>query len=464
MVSLARIVSAVCAFALFWFVSRQSVAQLGAFRTLFVYFLMVEFLPLLGMNQFVIREIAKTPDRINDYLLHSFLFSLIVSLGVAGCLAAVSVSGGYSPIVARGLLLLVAAVPATAAVLCLQSVLVAVGRGGEMGAVQAIEAVTRTAAGFVLIVVRPDILWVIAGFVVIRWLVVAAYWRRIRPMTRLHPWRISSGLMKTFFRTTPPFAGILLLFLAIRFAGQMMVPWMAGDEAAGFFAIAYQFLDLILLAPTAFAINLMPLLSRRAVRSLSEMNRTGGQAMKLMAALIVPVTVLIFVHGREIILLIFGPRYAPAVLPVRIAVWSGLTFTLDQILSITLIAAGRQRTDLAALAVGALVTVAAMFVLISRYGVTGAAAGLLVGTSCLFAARYALYHFTLYPFPLPAILWRPLLAGGWMAAVMEFLTVIRAGIMISGPAGVGVYFLMLYLLGYLRPEERARFKQLFTEG
>ena len=49
LVTTARVVSAACAFVLLWFISQESVAQLGAFRTLFVFFLVVEFLEQLHL-------------------------------------------------------------------------------------------------------------------------------------------------------------------------------------------------------------------------------------------------------------------------------------------------------------------------------------------------------------------------------------------------------------------------------
>ena len=460
MVTLARVLSAACAFALFWFISQKSIGQLGAFRTLFICFLVTEFIPLLGMNQYIIREISKKPDNINDYLLHSFIFSLFVSTIMAASILVISFYGGYSPVVAKGLIIIIAGIPATAAVLCFQSVLIASGKGAVLGGIQGLEVAARTVAGFILISCTPDILYVIAGFIILRWFILGVYWRQITSLTSKYKWRVNTEFFKSFLKTTPQFAGILILFLIIRFAGQLMVPWMEGDIAAGYFAIVYQFLDLILLVPTAFAINLMPVLSRKAERSLLDLNKTGKQAMKLISTLAIPCTFFVFVNCKSIIFQVFGAQYQPAVFLVSISIWAGLIFSLDQVLSTSMIAAGKQGTDLASLATGALVTTGAMYFFISKNGVDGAATGLLLGTLTLFLTRVILYNIKISLFNLPVILWRQTVAGLVMAGSM-FL--IKSNIIVSGFAGSIIYVLSLFCLGCFNRNERVLYAELLKK-
>jgi len=461
MVTFARVVSSACAFALFWFISQKSIGQLGAFRTLFVYFLVAEFIPLLGMNQYVIREISRKKEDINDYLLHSFIFSLFVSIIMAASILVISFYGRYSPVVAKGLLIIIAGIPATAAVICYQSALVASGKGAELGIIQGLEAVARTVTGFILISCTHDILYVIAGFIIFRWLITCVYWRQITPMTSRYKWRINTKFFKSFLKAAPQFAGILTLFLIIRFAGQLMVPWMEGDIAAGYFAIVYQFLDLILLVPTAFAINLMPVLSRKTERGLPDLNKTCKQAMKLISIFIIPCTLFVFINCKSIIFLIFGVKYQPTVLLVSISIWAGLILSLDQVLSTSMISAGKQGADLASLAIGALITTGTMYFLISGNGVVGAATGLLIGTLTLFITRVIIYNTKMSFFNLPVILWRQIVGGLIMAGSMFLL---KSNIIISGFIGGVLYILTLFCLGCFNKNERAFYLELFKNN
>ena len=380
-----------------------------------------------------------------------------MSVVLATAILAVSFYGGYSTIVTKGLVIIIAGIPATSAVLCFQSVLIASGRGAELGGIQGIEAVARTISGIILICFTRNILPVIVGFIIFRWLINAIYWHRVKPLKSNYKWRIKTKFFNTFLKTTPQFAGILTLFLIIRFAGQIMVPWIEGDTAAGYFAIVYQFLDLILLVPSAFTINLMPILSRKAEISVLDLTRTCNQAMKLISFLILPCTLFIFVNCESIISIIFGVQYNPSVLLVRVSIWTGLIFSLDQVLSTSMIAAGKQGVELASRAGGALVTIVAMYILISTNGVTGAAEGLLIGTLALFCARIIFYTIKISVLNLPAIIWRQVIAGISMAVSLFLL---RSNIIISGFTGGMIYFLVLFCLGGFNRNERFHYTEL----
>ncbi len=458
MVILARIATSLCAFALFWIISQNSVEQLGAFRTLFIYFLIAEFIPLLGMNQYVIRETAKHPEKINDFLLHAFLFSLIVSLFLAVAFFVISRSGGYSPLVAKGLLVIIIGIPATAAVLCLQSILIACRKGAELGAVQGIEVIIRTALGIWCVMVTQNIIHVMAGFIVTRWGIVILYWLRVSRLTNEKKWHIQSDFFYYFLKKVPQFAGILALFLVIRFAGQLMVPWMEGDVEAGYFAIVYQFLDLILLVPTSFSINFMPVLSRKAHHSIKALRRSGTLAMTLMATLMIPCTLFVFVNCTDVVFFIFGEQYQPAVSLVSVSIWAGLIFSFDQVLSTSMIAADKQGTDLTSLFIGALVTIVAMYFLITHKGVTGAAIGLLAGAGALFISRVILFNLQITVFNVAQIIWKQLLSGAAMAGVM-YLT--RFNFILAGFIGAVVYIAVLSVLGGFNKKERENYKELF---
>ena len=95
----ARVIASACAFILFWVISQISVGQLGAFRTIFVFFIFTEFLPLMGMQQYVIREISVLSGQIKRFIFHAFIFSLIIALVIIAGLLAVAIFGNYSSLV-----------------------------------------------------------------------------------------------------------------------------------------------------------------------------------------------------------------------------------------------------------------------------------------------------------------------------------------------------------------------------
>ena len=455
--TLARLVASACAFVLFWAISQKSVHDLGAFRTVFIFFLFTEFLPLLGMNQYLIRECAVNRALLKAYLVHALVFAWLVCLFLIPGLMVTAKFGLYSRTVSIGLVLVAAGLPATAATLCLQSMLIGLGRGAEFGILQGIETLMRTVLGLFLIYFGRGILSVAAAFILVRWVIVVPYWRVLRNAMPAGPWVLERAFFLKFIRQVPVFAGILILFLIIRFAAQTMLPWMKGDAVAGQFAAAYQFLDLALLVPTAFAINLMPLFAQKARSMPGEPAGSCRQAIKLMATTILPGVVLVSALAGPLMGTVFGADYRPAVPVLEVLIWAVFFYSLDQVLSTALIAAGGQRMDFCTLAVGSLAILSFLYPLISKYEALGAAWGLFLGVLALVVGRLILVRTYLPRLEVLRQIWRPGAGAAMMYLIMQVMVSNWA---VRGAAGIAAYLLTLTLLGAFNPTERAAVLEL----
>jgi O-antigen/teichoic acid export membrane protein len=389
--TLVRIASSGCAFLLFWFVARSSAEDLGAFRTDFVFFLLAEFLPLLGMNQYLIREVSLNPARIRRYLVHGGLFALAVSALIIAGLCALSSAGGYSPVISSGLELIAAAMPATALVLCCQTVLVGQGRADVMGYLQGGETLLRTAGGIAVLAAGGTVLQVELVLAAARWLMLWPCWKSLAAdMRSAGRWKFEPAFFRKFMAQTPLFAAILGAYLVLRYAAQILLPRLCGDSAAGLFAVAYQLLDIAVLLPTAFAVTLMPLFARTARDSAAALAAACGHSISAVLFVTLPCCVLIFFAAGPIIDMIFGPRYAASIPVLKIIIWVCSLMAVDQALSTAFIAAGRQKADLAALAAGSIGMVAALAFFIPAGAELGAARGLLAGMMVVLAVRLML--------------------------------------------------------------------------
>lgn len=457
LVTLARIASSVCAFILFWLISQKSVIHAGEFRTIFVFFLFTEFLPLLGMNQFIIKAVSINRSSIKKYLIHSGLFGLIVTIFIGLGLTIIHEFGSYTVNVSSGLLMIIISLPASALAMCLQSILVGLGRSYHFGMIQGFETMFRTMAGLVVFSYTGSVLWVMACFVLFRWFILFIYWSTIHQDMKFEPWEYDSGFLKTFVKKAPQFAGILFLFLIIRFSSQLMVPWMEGDAAAGYFAVSYQFLDMLLLVPTAVAMNLMPVFAKKAEISITSLSKACSQALKLMGLIIVPGIVFISMNAEPLIHLIFGNSYESSIHLLRIVIWAGLILSMDMILSTAMIAAGRQDMDLLSLMLGSVAMVIFLYVFISLKGLIGAGMGLCFGMAVLFTTRVLLFRHCISRIWLPALLWRCCIAGITMAG---FMVLWDLGIIFNGVLSFSVYAGILLLSGAVKPNERKSMSEL----
>jgi|GEM_PF-2234595 len=459
--TLVRIASSGCAFLLFWFVARRSADDLGAFRTIFVFFLVTEFLPLLGMNQFLIREVSLNTGRVRRYLLHGGLFAVAVAAVIILVLAGISCLGGYSPVISCGLLVIAAAMPATALVLCCQSVLIGQGRAETMGLLQGAETLLRTAGGIAVLLAGGAVIHVALIISAARWLMLWPCWKALAPFMRPdEPWRLEAAFVREFMRQTPLFTLILFLYLLIRYAAQIMLPRISGDSAAGLFAVAYQLLDIAVLLPTAFAITLMPLFARTARASLAAMAGSCMHAVRAILFVTAPCCVLIFCAAAPLIDLLFGARYATSAPVLKTLIWVCALMAVDQVLSTALIAAGRQKIDLLTLAIGAAGMTATLAILIPCNAELGAAQGLLAGMLLVIAVRWVLSARVIPGLNLLRAAVPAAAAAGCMA--LAFYAAADLYWMTQCLIGMAVYGMCLAAMLLLAPGMRAGLRQLLT--
>ncbi len=458
---LARILSALCAFLLFWVISQKSVQALGAFRTIFVFFLFTEFLPLLGANQLVIREVSVSREPTKKYLLHSFTFALLVSFFISASLIVLAMYGKYSETISKGLIIVAAGIPATAGVLCGQSILIGLGRGDLFGIIQGSEAFLRTAVGIFLLYLGHNVLTVVICFIVVRWLILSIYWLFLSPYLKIGTWNFDPMFFFRFIREVPPFAGILICYIILRFSPQVMLPWMKGEIAAGHFAVAFQFLDLALLAPTAFAINLMPIFAQKFELSVDALLDLCHQAIKIVSILIVPAVSITFLMAKPLIMVIFGEKYLSSIPLLKFLIWVALLFSVDQILSMVTIASKKQHYDLFTLSCGSVCTVLFLYFLIPKMGTMGAALGYLLGAIVLLTARILSVKRFMHKINPLSQLWRPILATLPTFVVAHMLKIHWVTVTMIGLA---VYFICLLITGGLNANERLAMRRLLRSG
>ena len=456
LITFVRILSSLCALGLTLLVARNGAEDLGAFRTLLVFFLIADFLPLLGMHTFVIREVALHAGKLKAYLLHSFVLALAVSMVAGVVLLALAKFGNYSPTIGRGLVVLCSALPASAANLCAIAALVGLGKGVSFGMIQGLETVARTIVSVVCLLAGWGILAVIISFVVVRWLILFFYWTSIAPHAREERWKWDTSFFRSFVSHIPTFAGIALLAIVSRFLAQLMLPWMTDNAAAGQFAVAYVFIDIMLLAPTAMVTILAPQFAQNANVSMDLLSHACKQGAKLMGIVMIPCAALIMMEAQTIIHLLFHSKtgYDLSPLILQIIIWVAFIMAVDQVLAAAIISCKKQVVDLQTLCVGSLVLLVALNLFIRSHGAVGAGLGLLAGSVVMLFVRFVLVgrHITgLNPLTL---FWRPAVASAGMCLAVVVLANMRVPWLLQIALGGGIYLLLMALFGSFAQSER----------
>ncbi len=148
----ARTLGAASSLILSWLIARHSAGELGVFRTLFSYLLVGDFVALLGMQTYVMREVSLHPQNVKKQGLHALIFAQLVALvGVILMIGLAFFGRGYSQTIRQGLFFVAGSLPATATSLVGMAILIGLGRAPTCSFIQGTEAVVRTLAGIALV-------------------------------------------------------------------------------------------------------------------------------------------------------------------------------------------------------------------------------------------------------------------------------------------------------------------------
>jgi O-antigen/teichoic acid export membrane protein len=193
---------------------------------------------------------------------------------------------------------------------------------------------------------------------------------------------------------------------------------MLGTGPVGLYAAAYKPITAVLAAPISYFQGLYPSFARCYQEDRAAFAALVGRSLRLTTIFAIPIGVGGTLLAAPVMELLFGPRYAEAIPVLRVLSWSAVLVTLRGNFRHTLNATGHQRLDLICAGAAAALNVGFNLALIPRYGILGAAWATVFSELCWFALARSLFTRHVMPVAVAAAVWRPLLAGAGMAAVL----------------------------------------------
>lgn len=189
---------------------------------------------------------------------------------------------------------------------------------------------------------------------------------------------VDSTRILEIFRFVRPLL-IQSVFYAVWFGSDLiMVQHLLPAVATGNYAAAKAFVNVLLLAPTAIGIAILPRIARLGERSVG---RYIAAAMGFTAAVTLPLVAGAALLGPSLVVTLFGNKYPDAATPLAtLGVGMGLYGFYSVLVSIW-IGLGRPGIDPVATGLAMVCTVAAGFLLIPQMGLAGAALAFTMGAA-----------------------------------------------------------------------------------
>jgi O-antigen/teichoic acid export membrane protein len=189
-----------------------------------------------------------------------------------------------------------------------------------------------------------------------------------KPMFDLHRWRQILALSASL-------GAIQLINVLYLKADTLLLSKMASARAVGFYGVAYNFTNVILLVPTLVATSVMPLLATSAGERFAHLVRRMEHTLAVFGVVSVVLAVL-FAH--QAVAILSGQQFQGAATPLKLLALSCYFSFLCTALGYAAVACNRHHRMIIVSAVGLALNVVLNVVLIPRYGINGAATATLI--------------------------------------------------------------------------------------
>ena len=360
----------------------------GKYSIAVFYFELFLSLAATAIGILLTRDLAKRPEEIGK------LLSSALALGTALCLVPplivvpIGIGLHYSSdtIQAMGIAC-VALIPATWCVI-LEAVFVTKERAEFLTGGTTFESIIRISLSFGVLVAGfgfVELIWVLAFS---RVLLLAVYWLSLRRITSFG-WNLSTSAVSAFASRWRMFAAENWMATIYTNLDVLILSYISGETAVGLYSAAWKLVRLGSVVAKSYTTAIFPVMSRLFNSSRDQFHVLCRQSIRAMALLAIPAAVVIGVLADRLIQLLFTDDYAAAAPILRVLIWVLFAEFLNPFLSHALFAQGKQRKSMNVAAVSLVFNVIATYLLVSRFGAAGAAAGTvisgLVATSCYLA-------------------------------------------------------------------------------
>jgi O-antigen/teichoic acid export membrane protein len=373
-VTMLRIGMAAMGFAQFWLLSHRLDAKgLGGFSLLMGLFVMLQSLPLLGLNTPLVRRVAAEPSALGVEITNSLAFGLPIA-----ALLAMGLSG-YGAWARPDLL-----VPFTLLGLCmLPTAWTLVAECGLMGleALQGVaminlaEATWRALGAWWSMESGWGLAGVMGTILVGRLATALAY--ACHPRLPAPRWRnVSSTVQARYRQEMPTYLGLSVIAALSSRLDTVLLSHLKGLSELGIYASAARLYEASLMLSTIANIVVFPRLSQLYATNPQAFRHLLDRCLRWTMLAGLPMVLCGMAVAPVLIRVVYIPSLwgaAPVLQCLFIATW---LMALDQLLSSTMIATQSQRHDLSAMVLGTLATVVLIALFSHGFGLTGAAAGL----------------------------------------------------------------------------------------
>jgi len=256
--------------------------------------------------------------------------------------------------------------------------------------------------------------------------------------------RLNRRFLTYLVKEVPSFGLIVFFSLIYYKISTLLLSFIQGDAATGWFNASYAMAVSLTFLPAAFMGALFPVISTLHVSSKDLAKTVYNESFRYMVILGLPLAFGTTVLADKVIDIIYGPPFHNSIVVLQIVIWSVSILFLNFVLTTTLTSINLQRVVMYATGVAVTVNIILNLLVIPGYSYVGASYVMIATELTTFSICFYYASKNLCFIRLHRLLLKPLLGSFVMAVVVYYLRPINLFIIVG--VAVWVYFATLLAL------------------
>lgn len=430
--------------------------QAGVFSLATTYLLIVVTV-MRGLDDLLIRQVAREPDRAASYFGNFLLLRIFLAAGLyAALIFVVQTVLHYPATTAAPIMVLTVSVLPDSLAFVGQSVLLGKRRFGAPAVILGGTNLLKSVMGAMVLLRGGNLmdiawLWLIGSVLGMSALLVVAL-KQVGALTRTS-W-LDFGPLRSHWRAAMSFSAITTLTALDSQTDTVLLSLYRGEADVGWYNAATTITFSLLMFAQAYRFAVYPLMARYVKQEPDKAVMLFQKSVYYMGAIVMPMVAGILLCAPQIVDLVFGEKFTSTIPVLQVLIVSLAFFFIGEPCNRFMLSKDRQRVMVGLLAITAPLNVAINLLLIPRYGAVGAALARTISAGIFFALNYGYIAWNLIgSFNLKNLV-RPLVASLIMGVIV--LSLGPASISILILCGIVSYVITLWLVRGVLPDDAQR--------
>ena len=440
-------------FVLYALVARyRGATEMGQLAIALSLFYAFQVLAAAGLRTVITREVSRDRTRLGSYLTAGGAVVLSASALAVLLLAGFTRIMGYSDSTASIVLVIGAGLlPYALSAIC-EALFQAAGATRYIAYAQVPVALAKVLVAGSLLMYGSGIYEVAVLLLACQTAVVMVEgWFLLRYVTRPEPPAKAGASVLVLARSGVTLLGVDCLIAMNATLNAVLLSVLATETQVGLYSAATQLMVPVALVYQSTVLSVFPTICQRFATGAEGVAEILHRIAAILLAFALPMAVALFFLAESVLLLLYGDLdFISAAGALRIVAWTLVPAALTAVLGQVLLATRREKVTLRIVAVDLVVGLAAGLLLVSQYGLAGAAIAAAITRLVDVWQHYASVGRLVERISLPVLGWKPVLAAGCMAVYLhaaDGADLIRVAVSAGALYGAVLLSLMLSTVG-----------------